>query len=553
MDLKTTFTIAIKESSINELKTLISDSKKVTSIRVGIEATHSGIVNKNYKFYTPVGMKNGADSFTKPYNKPVTVNHSNVSSPIGRVVSAEYVQYNTSTDVNSLSTSTNAKFLDKIKKYVASADYSAMGYKGLGHLYLVAEITDADAIQKIIDRRYMTVSIGGGSNAMYCSICGVNNMADYCNHYPGQTYEDEKCYFISGDQMEFDHVSYVNSPADVNTASEILDMSEDTKITILDYVLEDKKGTKMTLKELLKSKYSEYDGFKEYMESKQLSKHINEDAFASAKPAQFLLSEDKLLPVFDTAHAMASLLILKEQEESDDKKAMIATVEDLLQAMNGQEYVIEDGLVALQSEKADPASAETQSVAAQTIVISDEHIAQIIAGVTNGMKEAFNVSDSFSIQRIKSLQRANIDLENEVQNISDKYRKNVINQILAIEDKLTDADYADKLDKRSILSLEDKLADISADKSVDTNTNANDNKQLDPASVSIEDAAKNEGEDASAAKPDGSKVEKLKNEEILDAYQSIRREKGFAAAKQYIQTLKDENKIPDNFTFNGVK
>lgn len=553
MDLKTTFTIAIKESSINELKTLISDSKKVTSIRVGIEATHSGIVNKNYKFYTPVGMKNGADSFVKPYNKPVTVNHSNVASPIGRVVSAEYVQYNTSTDVNSLSTSTNAKFLDKIKKYVASADYSAMGYKGLGHLYLVAEITDADAIQKIIDRRYMTVSIGGGSNAMYCSICGVNNMADYCNHYPGQTYEDEKCYFISGDQMEFDHVSYVNSPADVNTASEILDMSEDTKITILDYVLEDKKGTKMTLKELLKSKYSEYDGFKEYMESKQLSKHINEDAFASAKPAQFLLSEDKLLPVFDTAHAMASLLILKEQEESDDKKAMIATVEDLLQAMNGQEYVIEDGLVALQSEKADPASAETQPVAAQTIVISDEHIAQIIAGVTNGMKEAFNVSDSFSIQRIKSLQRANIDLENEVQNISDKYRKNVINQILAIEDKLTDADYADKLDKRSILSLEDKLADISVDKSVDTNTNANDNKQLDPASVSIEDAAKNEGEDASAAEPDGSKVEKLKNEEILDAYQSIRREKGFAAAKQYIQTLKDENKIPDNFTFNGVK
>jgi len=553
MDLKTTFTIAIKESSINELKTLISDSKKVTSIRVGIEATHSGIVNKNYKFYTPVGMKNGADSFTKPYNKPVTVNHSNVASPIGRVVSAEYVQYNTSTDVNSLSTSTNAKFLDKIKKYVASADYSAMGYKGLGHLYLVAEITDADAIQKIIDRRYMTVSIGGGSNAMYCSICGVNNMADYCNHYPGQTYEDEKCYFISGDQMEFDHVSYVNSPADVNTASEILDMSEDTKITILDYVLEDKKGTKMTLKELLKSKYSEYDGFKEYMESKQLSKHINEDAFASAKPAQFLLSEDKLLPVFDTAHAMASLLILKEQEESDDKKAMIATVEDLLQVMNGQEYVIEDGLVALQSEKADPASAETQPVAPQTIVISDEHIAQIIAGVTSGMKEAFNVSDSFSIQRIKSLQRANIDLENEVQNISDKYRKNVINQILAIEDKLTDADYADKLDKRSILSLEDKLADISVNKSVDTNTNANDNKQLDPASVSIEDAAKNEGEDASAAKPDGSKVEKLKNEEILDAYQSIRREKGFAAAKQYIQTLKDENKIPDNFTFNGVK
>ena len=94
---------------------------------------------------------------------------------------------------------------------------------------------------------------------------------------------------------------------------------------------------------------------------------------------------------------------------------------------------------------------------------------------------------------------------------------------------------------------------ISVDKSVDTNTNANDNKQLDPASVSIEDAAKNEGEDASAAEPDGSKVEKLKNEEILDAYQSIRREKGFAAAKQYIQTLKDENKIPDNFTFNGVK
>ena len=558
-ELGTVLNLTLKDSDIASMKSAISDSKKIKSIKVGIEATHAGIVNKNYKFYLPAGMSNGADSFVKPYNKPVTVNHDPAAPPIGRVIDAKYVSYNIKTDVNTLNPSSNAKFLDKVQKFISSDSYSEAGYKGLGHIYLTAEISDEVAIERIMDKRYMTVSIGGGSNHMYCSVCGVDNKDNYCEHYPGQKYEDQTCYFISGDIMDFDHVSYVNSPADMNTTSEILDSSDQLKITILDYVLEDKKDTQpMTFLDFLKSTYGSYEDFKKYMEGKKLSKSINEDGFTNAKESQFLIAEGKILPVFDKAHAVASLMILNDSTDtSDDRKVMIQTVEDLLNTLYDGKFVIEDALKELDDKEENTPVAKVEPVAADNlkVVLSEDQIAGIIAGVTKSLKEAFNVSDSFSAQRIKALQKENINLEKEVQGLSDKYRKGIINQILALEDKVSDAEYNTVLNTRNILSLEDKLSDLGQKKTVDTQTNSNDNnsKQLDPNSVTITDAAKVEGEDGTPPVADPKNVvEKTSTEEIIDTYKNLVREKGLYAAKQYIKGLQDENKIPENFTFHGA-
>ncbi|RLA65994.1 MAG: hypothetical protein DRQ78_04805, partial [Epsilonproteobacteria bacterium] len=69
-------------------------SKSVKKLTAKIEATHSGIVNKNKWFYTPTGMKDGTHTFTEPFNKPVLKNHDSEGDSLGRVVASEYISYN---------------------------------------------------------------------------------------------------------------------------------------------------------------------------------------------------------------------------------------------------------------------------------------------------------------------------------------------------------------------------------------------------------------------------------------------------------------------------
>ena len=169
-------TFKLKDEDIKRLQHDILDAKDTSKgVRIKIEATHSGIVNGNKKFYLPVGMKAGTDSFVKPYPKPVTVNHDQYSSPLGRIAEASYISYGIGGQIDTLRPKgvMDSKSMSKVRDFVKSSTYQMDGYKGLGHIQLIAEINDKDAIQKIVDKRYLTVSIGGGTNAMYCSICGV--------------------------------------------------------------------------------------------------------------------------------------------------------------------------------------------------------------------------------------------------------------------------------------------------------------------------------------------------------------------------------------------
>lgn len=561
------FTLHLKDDEVRGLLKDIKDSKQeVKTLRVKIEATHSGIVNGNKKFYTPEGMRSGADSFVKPYPKPVTVNHDNYSSPLGRIVSAKYVSYGINRTIDSLRPvgAVDLRAAVKIQSFLATDSYKASEYKGLGHIELIAEINDKDAIQKIIDKRYLTVSIGGGSNAMYCSTCGVDNKIEYCNHSPGATYDGKECFFISGDKMTFDHVSYVNSPADQNTNSEVLDCSDESKITILDYVMVD-KGTTMNLIDFLKSTYPTYGDFAKYMGAKGLASKVSDEAFAGAKEADCLIVEDKILPIFDKAHAIASFLILQDSDiDGKDKDDMLQIVEDKIKSLCGDEFVLSDELAALVSEQKttdEPVAKTTDVTDTKTgpIELSDEAVASIVTKVVDELKKSFNLSDSFAASRLKSIQKVNDNLELEVQSLTSKLRTGVIDQILSLEDKLADDDYRQKLVLRNTTSLEDKLSDLLAlkikdDKVVDKDLDKN-NTTLEPNSVDkggvIVDATNSDTSETQPVTEQNPIT--LSNEEIVDEYKRLIREKGLSAAKVYFQTLKDENKIPNNFTFNGVK
>lgn len=190
------------------------------SLLVKIAATHSGLRTGNKGFYLPERMRDGAPSFLVPYPKPVLTHHDDFKDPIGRVKSARYVDLThlyPQNDVwmHKLNAGTlKDKDLQKAVQYFLKTWQNQESYQGLGYIELIAEITDPDAIQKVLDNRYLTVSTAHSSDAAYCGICMQNWVADgWCEHEPGNMYDGDECVLIPGKHL-YSEVSYVNKPAD---------------------------------------------------------------------------------------------------------------------------------------------------------------------------------------------------------------------------------------------------------------------------------------------------------------------------------------------------
>jgi hypothetical protein len=202
-------------------------------LRVKIHATHAGLVTRNNGLYLPDRMRAAVSTWTDNYAKPIQVHHDDESDPIGRVISARYVdttdqtieRYRSSNlrDSANLSdrkfwdnfTSEKTSFISKVRivKMLDSL-LQDKNNQGLGYIELDVLITDPVAIQKVLDGRYVTGSVGATSNKAVCSICDKNWVDEgRCGHKPGAIYDGKKCVLIAGD-LSYDEYSFVNTPAD---------------------------------------------------------------------------------------------------------------------------------------------------------------------------------------------------------------------------------------------------------------------------------------------------------------------------------------------------
>ena len=195
LDLYDSFPInpRIADSSKNMM---LSDSGAIKdgySLVCDIDATHSGTLINN-RVYPPDGMAKGIKTWTKPYKKPVLVNHNDEADPIGRVIKAQYI---------------------KTPRGMDGTDYKPVlkASDGFGYTNLTVKVTDPDAIQKIMDGRYETVSVRMTTNHAFCSICGVDWSDEMCDHMPGKMYDKKLAYITTGD-LSYREVSFVNIPAD---------------------------------------------------------------------------------------------------------------------------------------------------------------------------------------------------------------------------------------------------------------------------------------------------------------------------------------------------
>ncbi len=183
-------------------------SKLPQAIDVTFEATHSG-QNRNSFVYHSDSMAEDAASWKAPYPKPFLKNHDIYSEPMGRVVDFMFGQ----------------------SEFNPNRDTINVTYR----------INDADAIEKFLDGRYKTMSIGGSVGHITCGICGKEILKDgafkFCGHWKGEIYNGQKAVW-NGRKIEYKEGSVVNAPAD--------DWAQVKKIALVEQNSNSKDGEDMS-------------------------------------------------------------------------------------------------------------------------------------------------------------------------------------------------------------------------------------------------------------------------------------------------------------------
>lgn len=199
----------------------LSDAKKIlqkdgsATLRVVIDATHSGVLT-NRRVYPARKVVAGYKSFfstdsggSAAYDKPILLHHNDYSDSVGRVRLADFKALKSGLEFD--------------KDYLFP---DLQGGKGSGVVVVHADITDKNAIEKILDGRYLSVSAGHSTDQMYCSICAKSLYSETCTHIPGYRYNEEGervddgdasedaklCYGVTNN-MTYHELSFVNTPA----------------------------------------------------------------------------------------------------------------------------------------------------------------------------------------------------------------------------------------------------------------------------------------------------------------------------------------------------
>ena len=208
MTLKFDFTDYLKltkpnDNQIKEWKDYMGGNTYATGhgLRIVMEATHSGLLNENKRFYIPSRMAEGVSTF-RTGEKPTKLlkHHNPEADPVGVIRGARFVPtvpdelHNNPDVINLMSSSAPIKDQVKsIRNLWRKGVFQQDDWKGLGHIELVGDVFDKETIEQIRDGRFDAVSTNFRSpGAAHCLICGQNWAADgFCDHEWGEAYEDD--------------------------------------------------------------------------------------------------------------------------------------------------------------------------------------------------------------------------------------------------------------------------------------------------------------------------------------------------------------------------
>lgn len=469
---------------------MILDSAKSDS-KVGllseIAVTHGGIVNGNFGFYRPEKLQASTKWWTEPYLKPILKNHDMHTEPLGRNLGSVW---------RATVPTTSPNFQNSIR----NQDFS---YRGLGHMQNLANISDPEAVQKVLDGRYLTVSVSGETDEMTCSICQQNWLTDgRCEHRFGHEYTDEEteltqmAYWVGGNFI-WDEWSFVNEPADpfaIVMNREIAGESKDSVLQVYNY----KDAT--TIDKQVSDSAKRI--FKMYAVNDSLKKMVKLDDSTDMN-SLFKVYGKRLVNV------IANLDDAKTNTNEKGAKTVADTNVTPAEAPQAPEVPATppaENTPPAEETPATPAPAEaaveTETPAAAPAAAESEEVPPAEpaapapaepAATADGKKPTANepAAEDPRIKeltdKVRELTEENGSLVQKVADLQSKIRDEKIAQLLDLKQSLgletfaTDEERAavvDELQKRSLDSIEDQLVDLKKTKPA---------KQVKPAPVVVKD------------------------------------------------------------------
>lgn len=288
-----------------------SDSdKKIIGLDVLIETTHSGQNANNVVYYSD-SMENDATTMMAPYQKPLIRNHDSYSEPMGRIQNVFFGP---------------SEFTER------------------DTINAVFRVTEEDAMEKFLDGRYRTVSIGANAGRVSCDICGKDILKDgvmkFCGHWKGETYANKKATWSCRD-LTYNEVSVVNNPADK--------WAQVKKITVV--TAGDKKpGT------------DEKVGDSEMKNAKNLindSKTETEDLIGSILNEDNVTPADPTDPVVEDAAPEEPVAAVEDTENKEPEKTvedyllMIQGLNDKVETLTAENATLSDKITGMEDKMTD--------------------------------------------------------------------------------------------------------------------------------------------------------------------------------------------------------
>lgn len=561
-------TLKINKDKLLEIMDSASDSVK--SLKVKIESSHSGIINKNDVFYTPKSLRQGAETLVNPYNKNLQRKHYNKSvGPINKAYYEDSVNLDNEHLLKIEDATTPENLVSAVNEYLNSTTYKTRKELGLGALFIEGDIFDTNKIQELRDNAVGHVSIAGDSTKAYCNICA--KAAGTCSHERGKTYNRRKAFIIV-DSALLDHVSFEEYPADYATKTYLLQDETITSHLDITDITQTTKGTsmKLTLQEL-KDKLSNTE---ELYTSLKINKTLT--LKDSEQDSDYLFTEEKLLPLNTKQALYIAKTLLVDLEDSEDKVFLASKVEEVSKELLGD---LTDEELALEMTK-EEVTEVVQETATSTPGISETLILNAISELTTKLNELQTSMTTIQDSKPSTLLQKEVaalrsDLKNKntlVTQLTSELKDAIL---VEVSSKIQDSDKKAKLleqlaDKsvaeiKTAIALLDSVSEVNPEitppviakevevldsqtkekelELVDANKAADtmDTKEKTPEEIELEDSASLvDALLTSLALEDSAD---LTQSQFAKEYKKIVSQHGFKVAKQFADKLKNKHKI----------
>lgn len=456
-----------------------------------INATHAGFVNCNNTWYLEEDMSNAVDTWLEPYQRPVLTHHDMKSDAIGRVISAKYI------------TVKNPKGKNAPQ----------------GYIQLQAEITDSDAVTKIKDKRYNTVSISTDARSAVCSICKRDIARDgLCEHERGKKYDGKKCFWYLGG-LKYKEVSYVNAPADEYASTERLE-EKDVAMAI-----QDSKKPKFQFEDEVKTESDDCESWDNYTDDDlamahwllvEMDNELSEDKKISTEKRKSLKTStfcgpNRSFPVPDCAHVTAARRLIGRYKGPGDKNKILACVsrkasslgcgsskDHLITEDNSMVITLKDALEVDEVKKHIDSEIQKATQSYKDQLVGMSAVTEKATKLEKDMvtKDAELTSNKDLIKRLEdSVTALKADMHKTLVDRVYDLRKNLQKKdVMALKDAAEVEAFKAELTKRTDESLKDAIADLSKEVTTEVHTDGAPLKStpdaLETAGATSQDAAK---------------------------------------------------------------